>query len=291
MWKYITSETLIYGIMGKPVNHSLSPRIHNTVFRLAGIDAVYLPFPVASSRVEAAVAGLQALNISGVNITIPHKEAVFKYLDQLDNAARHIGAVNTITIRDGCLFGANTDWSGFADSLEHHQLNPAGQRIAVLGSGGSAKAVLYALGENNCKEIKIFNRTIEKAVAMADRFSQLFPETRFKASQLEDFFQDEQRQSAAKIPDMIIDTLPGSIPFDPPAWLQRDNGHGVYYTINYGSTGLRKIAPAGWKRIDGLEMLIRQAMRSFLIWMGNRFSLTEAEKLYGKAYDDIQSQA
>ncbi|MCK4378677.1 MAG: shikimate dehydrogenase [Deltaproteobacteria bacterium] len=290
MWKHITSETLIYGIMGKPVNHSLSPKIHNTVFRLAEIDAVYLPFQVASSRVEAAIAGLRALNISGVNVTIPHKEAVFKYLDQLDDAARHIGAVNTITIRDGRLFGANTDWSGFADSLERHQLNPAGRRIAVLGSGGSARAVLYALGENNCKEIEIFNRTFEKAVAMAGRFSRLFPETRFKASQLEDFFQDGQRQSAAKIPDMVIDTLPGSIPFNPPEWLQRDGDQGVYYTINYGPAAERKKAPAGWTRINGLEMLIHQAMRSFLIWMGNRFSLTEAEKLYEKAFEDLRSQ-
>jgi shikimate dehydrogenase len=285
MWKHITSETLIYGIIGKPVNHSLSPKIHNTVFHLAGIDAVYLPFPVASSQVEAAIAGLRALNISGVNVTIPHKEAVFKYLDQLDDAARHIGAVNTISIRDGRLFGANTDWNGFADSLKRHQLNPAGRRIAVLGSGGSAKAVLYALGENNCKEIEIFNRTFEKAVAMAGRFSRLFPETRFKACQLEDFFQDGQRQSVAKIPDMVIDTLPGSIPFNPPARLLRDGGQAIYYTINYGSAAERKIAPAGWTRIDGLEMLIRQAVRSFLIWMGNRFSLTEAEELYEKAFE------
>ena len=290
MWKHITSETLIYGIMGKPVNHSLSPKIHNIVFRLAEIDAVYLPFPVSSSQVEAAIAGLQALNISGVNVTIPHKEAVFKYLDQQDDAARHIGAVNTITIRDGRLFGANTDWSGFADSLKRHQLNPAGQRIAVLGSGGSARAVLYALGENNCKEIEIFNRTFEKAVAMAGRFGRFFPETRFKARQLEDFFHDGQRQSAAKIPDMVIDTLPGSIPFNPPEWLLRDGGQAIYYTINYGSAGLRKTAPAGWTRIDGLDMLVRQAMRSFLIWMGDQFSLTEVEELYEKAFKDLRSQ-
>ncbi|MEA3240159.1 MAG: shikimate dehydrogenase [Pseudomonadota bacterium] len=289
MEKDITSETLIYGIIGKPVTHSLSPKIHNTVFRLAEIDAVYLPFPVASSRVEAAIAGLRALNISGVNVTIPHKEAVFKYLDQLDDAARHIGAVNTITIRDGRLLGANTDWSGFADSLERHQLNPAGRRIAVLGSGGSARAVLYALGENNCKEIELFNRTFEKAVAMTDSFSRIFPKTRFKACRLEDFFQDAKRQSAAKIPDMVIDTLPGSIPFDPPEWLLRDGNQAVYYTINYGPAAERKKAPAGWTRIDGLEMLIRQAMRSFLIWMGNRFSLSEAEAFYEKVYRDLQS--
>ncbi len=289
MEKYISHETAIYGIMGKPLNHSLSPKIHNTVFRQAGIDAVYLSFPVAPSKVAAAVAGLQALNIRGVNVTIPHKEAVFECLDQLDDAARDIGAVNTITTRDEQLFGTNTDWSGFADSLERHQLNPAGQRIAVLGSGGSAKAILYALGQKNCKEIEIFNRTFEKAVAMADRFSRLFPETRFKASKLENFFQDGQRQSTIKIPDMVIDTLPGSIPFDPPEWLHQGEKPAVFYTINYGSAAKQKKAPAGWTKIDGLEMLIRQAMRSFCIWMGDRFSLAEAEKLYEGVYRDLQS--
>ncbi|MEA3240277.1 MAG: hypothetical protein U9P37_01645, partial [Pseudomonadota bacterium] len=118
----------------------------------------------------------------------------------------------------------------------------------------------------------------------------LFPETRFKACRLEDFFQDGRRQSAAKIPDMVIDTLPGNIPFDPPAWLLRDGDQVVYYTINYGPAAERKSAPAGWTRIDGLEMLIRQAMGSFLIWMENRFSLAEAEKFYGKVFEDLRSQ-
>ena len=290
MRKQITRETAIYGIIGKPLNHSLSPKIHNSVFRQAGIDAIYLPFPVEPALIGAAIAGLQALTISGVNITIPHKEAVIAYLDQLDDDARDIGAVNTITMRDGQLCGANTDWSGFTDSLERHQLNPAGRRVAILGSGGSARAVLYALGEKNCKEIEIFNRTSEKAVAMADRFARRFPETRFKASQLGEFFQDSQRQSAAKIPDMIVDTLPGNIPFDPPGWLHRNGKPAVFYTINYGSAAELKKAPAGWKQIDGLDMLIRQAMRSFLIWMDNQFSLNEAEKLYEQTFEDLRSQ-
>jgi len=291
MEKGITSETLIYGIMGKPLKHSLSPKIHNAVFRQAGIDAVYLPFPVASSRVEAAIAGLQALNISGVNVTIPHKEAVLESLEQVDDAARDIGAVNTITIRDGRLLGANTDWRGFADSLERHQLNPAGRRIAVLGSGGSARAILYALGEKNSKEIEIFNRTFEKAVSMANHFTRLFPETRFKACRLRNFFDDNHRQKAAKITYyMVIDTLPGGVSFDPPEWLHRKGKKAVFYTINYGSAAKRKKIPTGWKGIDGLEMLIRQAMRSFLIWMDGRFSPAEAEKLYGKVFEDLRSQ-
>ncbi|NIA20215.1 MAG: shikimate dehydrogenase [Xanthomonadaceae bacterium] len=272
--------------MGKPLNHSLSPKIHNTVFRQAGINAIYLSFPVAPSRVGAAVAGIQALNISGVNVTIPHKEAVFEYLDQLDDAARDIGAVNTISLRGGRLYGFNTDWSGFIDSLEHHKLALTGCRIVLLGSGGSAKAILYALGEKNCKEIELFNRTIEKAAAAAKHFSRLFPQSRFKACSLEDFFQDEKQQQ----PTMIIDTLPAAIAFEPPPWLIKNNSPVTYYTINYGTAAALKKVPSGWTRIDGLEMLIRQAMYSFLIWMGDRFTLGEAENLYGKVYEDIQSQ-
>jgi len=136
MKKTITSETAIYGIIGKPVNHSLSPAVHNAVFQLAGIDAVYLPFPVESSSLEAAAAGLRALGISGANVTIPHKEAVIPCLDQLDEAAAGIGAVNTVTVRDGRLLGGNTDWSGFADSLERHQLKVNDCRAPVRGGGG-----------------------------------------------------------------------------------------------------------------------------------------------------------
>ena len=285
MRKKITSETAIYGIMGNPIRHSLSPAIHNNVFRRGGIDAVYLPFPVASSRVEAAVAGLRALNIRGVNVTIPHKEAVFAYLDQVDDAARHIGAVNTISLREGRLYGFNTDWSGFIDSLRSHKLEPAGSRIILLGSGGSAKAVLYALGEKNCKEIEIFNRTIEKATTTAKHFSRLFPQSRFKPCRLEDFFKDEKPRQ----PTMIIDTLPASIVFEPPRWLIKNNSPVTYYTINYyGMAAALKKLPSHWKCIDGMEMLIFQAMQSFLIWMEGWFSRNEAKELYKKAMDDIR---
>ena len=288
MKKTITSETAIYGIIGKPVNHSLSPTIHNTVFQLAGIDAVYLPFSVDASRLGDAATGLRTLSISGVNVTIPHKETIIPYLDQLDETAANIGAVNTITIRDGRLLGSNTDWSGFIDSLERHRLKVDNSRVAVLGSGGSARAVLYALGKKNCKEIEIFNRTFEKAEALAERFNQLFPSSRFEAWQLEDFFQDEYRQVRDEIPELVIDTLPRTMPFNPPRWLWHKR-QAVYYTINYGSAAANKNSPAGWRYIEGLDMLICQAMRSFLLWMGELFSPTTIRELYGQAYKNIRS--
>ncbi len=290
MKKTITSETAIYGIIGKPVNHSLSPTIHNTVFQLAGIDAVYLPFPVEASQLGDAAAGLRALGVNGVNITIPHKEAIIPHLDQLDEATANIGAVNTVTVRDGQLLGNNTDWSGFSDSLERHHLKVDNCRVAVLGGGGSARAILYALGEKNCKEIEIFNRTFEKAAALAERFNRHFSTNRFKACQLGNFFQDNYRQMEEEIPELIVDTLPGTMPFTPPRWLQHRRRPAVYYTINYGPAAAGKNAPEGWQRIDGLDMLTCQAMRSFLLWMDGQFSLTEAQKLYGKIYEDIRSR-
>lgn len=290
MKKTITSETAIYGIIGKPVNHSLSPTIHNTVFQLAGIDAVYLPFPVEASQLGDAAAGLRALGVNGVNITIPHKEAIIPYLDQLDEATANIGAVNTVTVRGGQLLGNNTDWSGFSDSLERHHLKVDNCRVAVLGGGGSARAILYALGEKNCKEIEIFNRTFEKAAALAERFNRHFSTNRFKACQLGNFFQDNYRQMEEEIPELIVDTLPGTMPFTPPRWLQHRRRPAVYYTINYGPAAAGKNAPEGWQRIDGLDMLTCQAMRSFLLWMDGQFSLTEAQKLYGKIYEDIRSR-
>jgi len=291
MRKDITGETVIYGIVGKPIDHSLSPAIHNTVFHRAGINAVYLPFPVENSRLGEAAAGLRALNIHGANVTIPYKAAIIPFLDRLDGAAAEIGAVNTIIVRSGQLLGANTDWSGFADSLEQHRLKVDDCRVAVLGGGGSARAILYALGEKNCKEIEIFNRTFEKAAALAERFNRHFPASRFTARRLEDFFQDDYRRLEEEIPALIIDTLPGTMPFDPPRWLRHRRGSATYYTINYGPAAAGKKSPAGWRRLDGLDMLISQARRSFLLWMGDQFSPSEARKLYGKVYEDLRSRA
>ncbi|MBW1645910.1 MAG: shikimate dehydrogenase [Deltaproteobacteria bacterium] len=263
----ISSETSIYGLIGRPLRRSLSPRIHNTVFRRAGLNAVYLPFTVLGARLAEAAAGIRALGISGINVTIPWKEAILPHIDEISPAAAAIGAVNTISNRDGRLAGDNTDWQGFADSLASHGCDPAGGRAAVLGAGGAARAVLYALGKKNCQEIVIFNRTTEKAAALADHFAGQWPATAFTARPLSDFFAGRQGAAGFRL---VVDTLPAAAGPElfrewPAAGGSREAGT-IFYTINYRVAALEKAVPPGWRFIDGLEMLVRQAAASYLAW-------------------------
>jgi len=135
----INGKTKIVGIFGWPVEHTFSPLMHNTAFTHMNLNYVYVPFPVNPERLEAAVDGIRGLGLAGVNVTIPHKSSVIPYLDRIDEAARLIGAVNTIVNNNGILTGYNTDSPGFVKSLEQDSgITPTGKRIFILGAEGNS---------------------------------------------------------------------------------------------------------------------------------------------------------
>ena len=138
--------TKTLGILGYPITHTLSPIMHNAAFCELGIDAQYVPFEVRPENIESALAGLIALGVSGVNVTIPHKESVLPFLDEIDIDARRIGAVNTILLKDGQLVGYNTDAQGFGNAFAQEIARPlAGQQVMLCGAGGAARAVFIQL--------------------------------------------------------------------------------------------------------------------------------------------------
>ncbi len=159
----INGATELYGIMGNPVKHSLSPAMHNAAFAELGLNKAYLPFTV--SDVPQALAGFRALGVRGVSVTIPHKEAVIPHLDSIDPVAKKIGAVNTLVISDNAVHGLNTDWLGANRALED-KMNLAGSSILLLGAGGSAKAIGFGLIEAGA-QITIASRTPERGQALA----------------------------------------------------------------------------------------------------------------------------
>jgi len=164
----LTGEAAVVGIIGWPVAHSLSPVMHNRAFAHLGMNWVYVPLPVRPDAVEAAVAGLRALGVRGVNVTIPHKTAVISFLDRLTPAAAAIGAVNTIINEDGWLVGDNTDGFGFLQSLrEEAEFDPAGSRVVILGAGGAARAVAVSLAQAGAARLVIANRTVARAEELA----------------------------------------------------------------------------------------------------------------------------
>ncbi|MCC2685593.1 MAG: shikimate dehydrogenase [Paenibacillaceae bacterium] len=164
----IDSHTVMYGVFGDPVAHSKSPIMLNRAFRECGLNAAYAAFHIKPGQLKEAVQGVRALGFRGVNVTIPHKEEVMLYLDEIDAGAREIGAVNTIVNEQGRLIGYNTDGIGYVRSLrEETGLELAGRRILFLGAGGAARGVLYALAKQGPARITIANRTLERARQLA----------------------------------------------------------------------------------------------------------------------------
>jgi shikimate dehydrogenase len=163
----ISPETAVCGIVLHPAGHTRSPAMHNAAFAALGLDAVYTVFDVRPEQLRDAVAGIRALGIRQVAVSIPHKEAVIQHLDRLDATAEAIGAVNTVTNEDGVLIGSNTDWSGAVRALEREG-SLAGRRAVVLGAGGAARAVVYGLVRASA-EVTVLNRTEARAVALKEQ--------------------------------------------------------------------------------------------------------------------------
>jgi len=168
LWQ-LDAHTQLAGVLGYPVRHSLSPAMHNAAFRAAGLNWVYLAFEVPPESLPQAIAGMRGLRIQGLNLTIPHKEAVMPQLDALTDAAQQIGAVNTLFWDRGRLVGDNTDAEGFLRALQEGGVKPVRQNVLILGAGGAARAVAYALHKQECR-LWIANRTPERAAALAQAF-------------------------------------------------------------------------------------------------------------------------
>ena len=182
MKQSISGTTQIYGLIGDPVEHSFSPPMMNAVFSYMNLDACYLAFQVETKKVSEAIAGIRALNFAGVNVTVPHKSAVIPYLDEVSPLAKKIGAVNTIRNDKGHLKGTNTDFSGFIRSLKTLNFSPKKKTIALLGSGGSARALVAGLADAGALRVMLHNRTAERAEKLVTEFSRYFPLTQLEAS-------------------------------------------------------------------------------------------------------------
>lgn len=168
-----TGKTKNLGVIGCPISHSLSPVIQNTVLQSMNLNYVYIALPVAPDKLADAVQGLKALCFTGFNITIPHKIKIMQYIDEIDEAAKFIGAVNTVVIKNDQLFGYNTDYEGFLAALEHCRFSVKDINATVLGSGGVARAIVYGLLRSGVNSLAVVARNKLKAKALADRFLDL----------------------------------------------------------------------------------------------------------------------
>jgi len=166
----VRGTTRVVGVFGYPVRHSASPPMHNAAFGALGLDFVYVPFEVAPDALGEALAGVRALGLAGVNVTVPLKELVALHLDAVTERAQAIGSVNTVVNENGRLLGDSTDGPGFLQALAHAEVaNVAGEKVVVLGAGGSARAVVHALVEAGAGRIYVANRSLDRAEALVEQ--------------------------------------------------------------------------------------------------------------------------
>ena len=269
----IDGKTQLTGIIGWPVSHSFSPRMHNAAFADLGLNWVYLPFPIEPSAVATAVPGLFAAGIRGINVTVPHKQAVIPLLDEIEDGAKAIGAVNTIMIgENGRLSGYNTDWAGFLADLQEQDVSIAGRDCLVLGAGGSARGIAYALAHAGGK-VQILARRVEQAQTLVNDLRPYFTDGVLQERPLSDLPIIVQNSQASLIinttplgmtPDVNNSVWPDDLPI--PA-----NGFVYDLVYNPAETKIMRQAQANnCGASNGLGMLVHQGVLAFKLWTGQQ---------------------
>jgi shikimate dehydrogenase len=266
----VSGSAQVFGIMGCPIEHSLSPIMHNAAFEAMGIHAVYVPFAVKPEDLGKATMALRALNVSGVNVTIPHKGAVTEFIDEIDQSAKRIGAVNTIVHKNKKLTGYNTDGTGFMLSLRKDgHFDPAGKKAVVLGAGGAAAAVAISLAEAGVRRLVIANRDKNRAEVLAKRVQKHFDRETLPVAL------DESRALYWLIreSDLLVNATSVGLKGSERLTINPNSLHPklFVYDLVYRETALLKMAKRrSLRTLDGLGMLVSQGARSFELFTGKR---------------------
>ncbi|KIL37196.1 shikimate dehydrogenase [Cohnella kolymensis] len=260
------SNTVLYGVIGDPIRHSKSPVMMNEAFRHMGINAAYGAFHVTREQLGDAIAGMCAMGFRGLNVTIPHKVDVMAYLDEIHAGAQAAGAVNTIVNEDGRLIGYNTDGIGYVRSLkEEVELDLTGKTVVILGAGGAARGILWALAREKPSAILLANRTADKAERLAAAFS---------AECSVSVVNRDELQEACSDADIVINTTSvgmspnlDAVPLDA-AWLKQE---AVASDLVYNpreTAFLRQAKQRGCRIHGGVGMFIYQGVYAFEYWTG-----------------------
>ena len=278
----VQGTTQIYGVIGDPISHSLSPSLHNPAFAALGIDAVYVTFRVSPSSLEDALRGLLALNVQGINVTVPHKSEVFQYVDEVTDTARRIGAINTLRNDSGHWIGENTDATGFIRSLEPLGLSLPGSSVGMLGAGGAAKGVAVGLLEAGVSRLFISNRSYDRATVLAELLKASFGQQSVSAVSLEELEKKELNL-------LVNTTTVGSEGHFSPAKLNRFDKLGAVTDIIYRPSRTPLLLEAeklGLPNLNGGGMLLYQGISAFSFWTRR----TAPEIIMRKALDEYLSK-
>lgn len=277
----IKGTTRVCGLIGNPVGHSISPVIHNTLADIMGIDLVYTTFKVEDDQVEAAVKGAYALDILGMNVTVPHKQAVMGSLKEIDPLAEAIGAVNTLARVDGGYKGYNTDILGLARELEEENVCIKDNPVLIIGAGGAARAIAFLCASRGASSVTVINRTVEKAQNIAGAVNGYYGIDLVKAVSIDqalglqgDGYVAIQTTSVGLYPD-VDNVLIKDENF------YRKVAAGVDIIYNPYTTRFMKILDEqGKPAYNGLKMLLYQGVAAFEIWNNCSVSKDMADRVY-----------
>jgi len=263
----VTGKTSVFGIIGDPVAHSLSPLFQARFAAQHGIDAVYVPLRVTAEHVAAALDGLWAANVQGLNVTVPHKESVAA-LVQADDAATAIGAVNTLRRGPHGWQGTNTDWQGVRDALHHLGGDLSGSEALLIGAGGTARAVLHALAAGSARQVHICNRSPERLSSLLRHASLTYPGMQIN----EVGWETPSVEACALRCPVVINTTSIGLEEPDTAFPFAIGGTGVALDAVYAPNGRTPFVTAahqgGRTAFDGLPMLLAQGAASFEWWHG-----------------------
>jgi shikimate dehydrogenase len=262
----ISGKTKLCCVIGDPVEHSLSPVMHNAAFKELNLDFVYVAFTVRKNELRNAIAGARSLQVHGLNVTMPHKTAIMKHLDEIDSTATFIGAINTVLNADGKLVGYVTDGVGAIKALKESRVSLEGKKLLLLGAGGAAKAIAFHVAQE-VEELRILNRTAQKAKELVEALNKKF-DKKVSGNTLS----SETIKKELEDTDILVNAT--SVGMHPnvnrslvdSTWLRPDL---CVMDIIYNplETKLAKDAKSvGAKVVSGIEMLVYQGAASFEIW-------------------------
>ncbi|MFX0162116.1 MAG: shikimate dehydrogenase [Candidatus Hodarchaeota archaeon] len=274
----ITSKTVVCAVIGDPIHHSLSPNMHNAAFQCLNLDYVYLAFRVQKENLGEAISGFKALNFCGFNVTIPHKEECIKYLDEIDETALKIGAVNCVVNENGILKGYNTDGIGALRVVTEGGFELDGKKITILGAGGAARAIVFTFAKLASK-INILNRTFPKAKKLVEdvlRTAKIL----IIAKKLS---YENLKESILEAELLVNTTSVGMCPKTEETIVPQELLHGklTVFDAVYNPPETRLLREAksiGAKTIDGIDMLVYQGAEAFEKWTGKKAPIQVMKK-------------
>ena len=283
----ITGHTRLLALFGSPVKHSGSPAMYNYSFENLGLDYVYVAIDVGREGLKEAVSAARLYNMRGFNLTMPCKNDVISYIDELSPAARLIGAVNTVINENGRLIGYNTDGMGFVNNLEAHKMNIKNKKIVVAGAGGAATAIIVQLALDGAREIYIFNKKSESFSRMLETIERIKKEVPDVVINIHDILDEAKYIETIKLADIFVNaTVVGMKPLDNESVVKDVSAFHkslvvadvVYNPIE--TKLLREACEAGCICIDGKGMLLWQGVYAFKLYTGKDMPVEEVRNKF-----------